>query len=148
MTSFDDFLKHLGTYRHHALLLISKSFAREGMGLEKIQKIAMSLCGISFEVLKQEDGGFSHHPDLFIADRERKILRLEEIEPIRERAQFAPVLAKKRLFFIDRCERMNVNAANSFLKVLEEPHLDAKVQFVLTTAFAQRVLPTVRSRCF
>ena len=40
---------------------------------------------------------------------------------LRERAQFKPLRGSHRVFLIDRLDRANEQAANSLLKVLEEP---------------------------
>lgn len=50
-----------------------------------------------------------------------------------------------RVVIIDGADRLNRNAANALLKRLEEPPI--KTVFFLITAFAGRLLPTLRSRC-
>jgi DNA polymerase-3 subunit delta' len=53
--------------------------------------------------------------------------------------------AKRRVVVIVEAERMNVAAANSLLKSLEEPAAQNVV--ILTSSSPERLLPTVRSRC-
>jgi DNA polymerase III subunit delta' len=50
-----------------------------------------------------------------------------------------------RVVLIEPAEAMNVPAANSLLKILEEP--PASVYFILISSQWRRLLPTVRSRC-
>ncbi len=50
-----------------------------------------------------------------------------------------------RVVIVPGVERMNLNAANALLKTLEEP--PPRTVFILTTANANILLPTIRSRC-
>jgi len=50
-----------------------------------------------------------------------------------------------RLFIILHAQRMTRDAANAFLKTLEEPY--ERTSFVLTTDNPAQLLPTIRSRC-
>ena len=50
-----------------------------------------------------------------------------------------------RVFLISQAERMNLPAANSLLKLLEEP--PARTILILTSANADGLLPTIQSRC-
>ncbi len=58
---------------------------------------------------------------------------------------FAPVLGKKRVFIIHEAERLTEGAANSLLKVLEEPPDYAL--FILLAVHSARILSTLVSRC-
>lgn len=58
--------------------------------------------------------------------------------------QYAPVLAKRRVFIVEDAEALHEDTANSLLKVLEEPPRYAL--FVLTAPSATAVLPTIASR--
>jgi len=62
-----------------------------------------------------------------------------------ERAQFAPVQCRYKVYVIDECHMLSAAAFNALLKTLEEP--PARVVFVLATTDPQRVLPTIISRC-
>src|SRR5579875_1901952 len=57
---------------------------------------------------------------------------------------FAPVIGRKRVYILEAVERLTEAAANSLLKVLEEP--PPYVLFVLTAPHPSRVLPTIVSR--
>ncbi len=58
---------------------------------------------------------------------------------------FSPVLGRKRVFILERADTLNQAAANSILKVLEEP--PSYAVFVLLTPSTERILPTILSRC-
>ncbi|MCW3095314.1 MAG: polymerase delta prime subunit [Chthonomonadaceae bacterium] len=57
---------------------------------------------------------------------------------------YAPSIGAKRVYIIERADTLNEAAANSLLKVLEEPPPYAL--FVLLAPHAARVLPTIASR--
>ena len=58
---------------------------------------------------------------------------------------YAPVVGKRRVYIIEKADRLSEAAANSLLKVLEEPPPYAL--FILLAPHPARVLPTVLSRC-
>lgn len=70
---------------------------------------------------------------------------VDNIREIIERAQFAPVQCRYKIYIIDECHMLSSAAFNALLKTLEEP--PAHVVFVLATTDPQRVLPTIISRC-
>jgi DNA polymerase-3 subunit gamma/tau len=70
---------------------------------------------------------------------------VDNIREIIERAQFAPVQCRYKVYVIDECHMLSGAAFNALLKTLEEP--PARVIFVLATTDPQRVLPTIISRC-
>lgn len=71
-----------------------------------------------------------------------------KVEALREAVAFAQQTAARgrgKVVLIHPAERMNAIAANTLLKTLEEP--PGALRFVLSSNAAQRLLPTVRSRC-
>lgn len=70
---------------------------------------------------------------------------VDNIREIIERAQFAPVQCRYKVYVIDECHMLSVAAFNALLKTLEEP--PERVIFILATTDPQRVLPTIISRC-
>ncbi|XGB41188.1 MAG: DNA polymerase III subunit gamma/tau [Nodosilinea sp. LVE1205-7] len=70
---------------------------------------------------------------------------VDNIRELIERAQFAPVQCRYKVYVIDECHMLSIAAFNALLKTLEEP--PARVVFVLATTDPQRVLPTIISRC-
>jgi DNA polymerase-3 subunit delta' len=57
---------------------------------------------------------------------------------------YAPVVGRRRVYIIERAETLTESAANSLLKVLEEP--PHYVLFILSAPHPARVLPTIVSR--
>ena len=70
---------------------------------------------------------------------------VDNIRDLIERAQFAPVQCRYKVYVVDECHMLSTAAFNALLKTLEEP--PKHVVFVLATTDPQRVLPTIISRC-
>ena len=70
---------------------------------------------------------------------------VDNIRDLIERAQFAPVQCRYKVYVIDEVHMLSTQAFNALLKTLEEP--PDRVVFVLATTDPQRVLPTIISRC-
>ncbi len=62
-----------------------------------------------------------------------------------EQIRFRPFMAEKKVFIIRRSENLTAEAANAFLKTLEEPSLNSLI--ILTTSQMDQNLDTIRSRC-
>ncbi len=70
---------------------------------------------------------------------------VDNIRDLIEKAQFAPVQCRYKVYLIDEVHMLSQAAFNCLLKTLEEP--PNQVVFVLATTDPQRVLPTIISRC-
>ncbi|BAU64819.1 DNA polymerase III gamma/tau subunit [Stanieria sp. NIES-3757] len=70
---------------------------------------------------------------------------VDNIREVIERAQFAPVQCRYKVYVIDECHMLSTAAFNALLKTLEEP--PRNVIFILATTDPQRVLSTIISRC-
>jgi DNA polymerase III subunit delta' len=70
---------------------------------------------------------------------------IETIRELKKEAMYAPFEAKKRVFIIAGIEYFSREAANSFLKLLEEP--PANLMIILIADDINSVLDTIRSRC-
>ncbi len=104
--------------------------------------VADDLCERCASCVKAAAG---HHPDILLFQPEKNLIRIEPMREMSREAHFRPFEGRIRFFIIDRAERMNESAANSILKTLEEPPETSRI--ILISAFPQRLLPTVRSRC-
>lgn len=65
--------------------------------------------------------------------------------PLREYSRTGPLMSACKVAILEQIERMNYEAANAFLKLLEEPQ--PSMRFILWTSSIGRVIPTVVSRC-
>ncbi len=70
---------------------------------------------------------------------------IDEIRELEQRASLSPFEGQWKVFIIDGAENLSIEAANSLLKVLEEP--PPNVMLILLTENETKLLPTVISRC-
>lgn len=99
---------------------------------------------------RKANGGV--HPDIIHVRREyddkgklRKEIRVDQIREMIGQAQIMPNEADGKAFIVHEAERMNEQAQNALLKLLEEP--PRGVVLILSTATPSMLLETVRSRC-
>lgn len=72
-------------------------------------------------------------------------ISIEQIREIRRKSSYKSFEGKGRVVIIVDCERMTIEAANSLLKILEEP--PDKMHLIMTSSNASLLLPTITSRC-
>lgn len=70
---------------------------------------------------------------------------IDEIRELRSGVGYSPVRDKHKIYIIDEAHMLTNEAANAFLKTLEEP--PSHVNFILATTDPQRLPITIRSRC-
>lgn len=89
---------------------------------------------------------FASHVDFvtFPPDGPLRQISIQQIRLLKERARFGPLKGKRRVFLIDHLDRANEQAANSLLKILEEP--PPYLLLIATAENAYDLLPTIRSR--
>ncbi len=80
-----------------------------------------------------------------IAPDESRTLKLEEFKKLRSTLGFGAFDGNYRITLIREADRMTPQAANSLLKMLEEP--PPEFVFILTAADSSLLLPTLVSRC-
>jgi DNA polymerase-3 subunit delta' len=72
-------------------------------------------------------------------------IRIDQVRAVIPDINTRPQMSRCRVIVVNQAEDMNVNAANSLLKSLEEPPPDT--YFLLISHEAGRLVPTIRSRC-
>lgn len=77
--------------------------------------------------------------------KQRAEISIDDIREMTRQANLPPYEGRMKVFIIDGAEKMSNPAANSLLKVLEEP--PPRVMMMLLSSCEQEVLPTVVSRC-
>jgi DNA polymerase-3 subunit delta' len=70
---------------------------------------------------------------------------IDDIRGLQRLANLPPYEGKCKVFIIDDAEYLSTEAANSLLKILEEP--PPRVVWLLLAAEEERLLPTIISRC-
>lgn len=88
---------------------------------------------------------FGSHPDFLLIAPDGAAIKIEQIRSLQQEAAMAPYISERRVCVIDGAELMTAQAANSLLKVLEDP--PGELIFILITANKQMLLTTILSRC-
>ncbi len=69
---------------------------------------------------------------------------VDDARELRDKAFFAPVQSKYKIYIIDEAHQLGPGAANALLKVVEEP--PAHVIFIFATTEPEKLISTIRSR--
>jgi DNA polymerase III delta' subunit len=87
------------------------------------------------------------HPDVKCVTLlpEKKEILIEQMRDVQSGAFLRPFSARYKIYIIDCADMFSAGAANSLLKILEEP--PEHTIFILLTSRPQAVLPTIASRC-
>ncbi len=83
------------------------------------------------------------HPDAFFIEPKTEKILIEQVRELQQELKFHPLEGTSKVVLMDDADMLT--AANSLLKVLEEP--PQRTHFILVTAFPHKLLPTIRSRC-
>ncbi|OPX38472.1 MAG: DNA polymerase III subunit delta' [Desulfobacteraceae bacterium 4484_190.1] len=146
-----DFLKHaiLRDKIPHAYLFtgipgIGKTCAARALAMTVncLEPIDGEGCGHCLSCRRFKDGNF---PDFFCIKPDGKNIKIDQIRELNRKLGFAPVLGKYRVYVISRAQTMTIEAANAFLKILEEP--PPQNILILNTTELLELLPTIVSRC-
>jgi DNA polymerase-3 subunit delta' len=86
-----------------------------------------------------------NHPNIILIKPEGSSIKIEQIKEIQEKIQFKPLSGKWQLVIIEQSETMTKEAANSILKLLEEP--PSYIVIILISTNLHLLLPTIVSRC-
>ena len=137
----------------HAYMLVSPAGEKRNAAA---QKLAASLlcggdeppCGECRDCRKALAG---IHPDVIRVERQRddkgkprREIYVDQIRAVTADAVIAPNEAQRKVYILDDADCMNPQAQNALLKALEDP--PGHACFILCTASADALLPTVRSR--
>lgn len=71
-------------------------------------------------------------------------IKIGSIRDLKKNLMMTSIQHGRRFIIISRADEMTVEAANAFLKTLEEPHSDTTI--IMTTAKHEMILPTIMSR--
>lgn len=100
-------------------------------------------CGACRVCRKLLDG---NHPDFLTVDEpEKKSISVERVRTLQGEVYVRPNESERKIYLFPRAGDLGAAAQNALLKLLEEPPQYAV--FILVTDNAERLLPTVRSRC-
>ena len=78
---------------------------------------------------------------LIKAEADSKVIKVDQIRDLLDKIYLK---SDKRVICIQDAEKLNINSANSLLKIIEEPPLGTK--FIITTSKISSIIPTILSR--
>jgi len=116
------------------IMLAAGINCREGVGLDA--------CGSCPGCRKYFSGS---HPDLLLVEPEGAAIKINQIRTLKQALSFPPLSATTRVVLLDQAHTMKREAANSLLKILEEPPSDTIL--ILMVPDAHLLLATIVSRC-
>ncbi len=85
------------------------------------------------------------HPDVQVIEPDGATFKIEQVRAVEADAALGPYEAKRKVFILDRAEKMTEQAANALLKTLEEP--PRSTIFILLTTTPSALPLTIVSRC-
>lgn len=103
--------------------------------------ITATPCGVCSACTEIDKGRFV---DLLEVDAASNT-KVDQMRDLLENAQYAPTVARFKVFIIDEVHMLSTSSFNAMLKTLEEP--PAHVKFILATTDPQKMPVTVLSRC-
>lgn len=83
-------------------------------------------------------------PDVTLIKPVNQVIKTERIRELVGQFSQAGIESQQLIFIIEQAEKMHPNAANSLLKVIEEPQSEVYIFFL--TSDEEKILPTIRSR--
>ncbi|MFP6558825.1 DNA polymerase III subunit gamma/tau [Paraburkholderia sp. B3] len=98
-------------------------------------------CGVCRACREIDEGRFVDYVEMDAASNRG----VDEMAALLERAVYAPVDARFKVYMIDEVHMLTNHAFNAMLKTLEEP--PPHVKFILATTDPQKIPVTVLSRC-
>ena len=116
-----------------ALFLSKSLFCSEKNGIFPCEKCR------NCKLIEQEE-----FPDVTIIKPLNQVIKTERIRELVGQFAQSGIENQRQVFIIEQAEKMHVNAANSLLKVIEEPQSEIYIFFL--TDDEEQMLPTIRSR--
>ena len=116
-----------------ALFLSKSLFCSEKTGIFPCEKCR------NCKLIEQEE-----FPDVTIIKPLNQVIKTERIRELVSQFSQSGIENQRQVFIIEQAEKMHVNAANSLLKVIEEPQSEIYIFFL--TDDEEQMLPTIRSR--
>ena len=116
-----------------AQFLAKSLFCRDKVGVLPCEKCR------NCKLIEQEE-----FPDVTLIKPVNQVIKTERIRELVGQFSQAGIESQQQVFIIEQAEKMHPNAANSLLKVIEEPQSEVYIFFL--TSDEEKILPTIRSR--
>ncbi len=124
-----------------AFHLINYLFSQDEEGSYNLEDNEININNKSYKLVSNNT-----HPNVLLIDSPDK--KFIEVSKIREILNFSSKTSfsnKKKIVLINNVEKMNINASNALLKILEEP--STNLFFILIHNSHKKLISTINSRC-
>lgn len=121
---------------------ISHSFI---IGNTSLNTIFDELTKIFSNYIYEEKIILDNNSDIIIIKSDGLIINRDQIKEMQKKILTTSITHNKKIYIIDDCDKLNIKAANSLLKILEEP--SENIYAFLITSNLDNVIPTIKSRC-
>ena len=118
-------------------LMIAKEFSKDILCLNEKSDFCNCKSCISIEG--------NNHPDFCIINEQSETIKIDQIRHLTNKILEKPILSEKKIYIVNDCEKMTVEAQNCLLKTLEEPPEFAVL--ILIVSNENLLLNTIKSRC-
>ena len=135
----------------HGLLLAGSSEIGKGDFADRLARLLLCMAPVGGEPCRNCRACTLYeaatHPDFLHIEPPPpgKVIKVDQIRELGEFLSHTASAGPRRVIIVNPAEAMNLNAANAFLKTLEEPGRD--VILILVSHQMSSLLPTIRSRC-
>lgn len=86
-----------------------------------------------------------NHMDFTVLNEEGQTIKIDQIREMTNKIIEQPIVSDKKVYILNDCEKMTIEAQNCLLKTLEEPPKFAVI--ILITSNENLLLNTIKSRC-
>ena len=118
----------------------AKAFAKSLLCPKK--QTGKSICGTCTQCDRIDNKSF---PELVIIEPDGLWIKKEQLDSLQKKFSTKSIEGAKKVYIINHAERLNVSAANSILKFLEEPEENIIAILVVNNVYS--LLETIVSRC-
>ena len=129
--------EHCGKYD------FARTFAKSLMCDSRDEKTQLA-CNVCKSCHLFEAGSHPDFTSVQLAEKKTQIV-VDQIRKLNEFVYLSRSYQESRVAIISPVERLNINAANSLLKTLEEP--PERTVLLLVSSNPSELIPTIRSRC-
>ena len=124
-----------------AFHLINYLFSYDEEGSYNLENNEIDINNKSYKLVSNNT-----HPNLLLIDSiDKKFIEVSKIREILNFSSKTSFSNKKKIVLINNVEKMNINASNSLLKILEEP--STNLFFILIHSSHKKLINTINSRC-
>lgn len=127
-----------------AAVRLAQTLTCSSPGRRAANGVAVNACGSCSPC--RRTASFSHPDVTWVRPgKKSRIISIDQVRQLNQMVALRPTEARYKIGIITTTERLRVEAANAFLKTLEEPPSDSI--FILLTTDTEQVLETILSRC-